>query len=887
MKLLWTGSWPWWLVIPLALMLIGFSVWVYQRQRVSRPLNRILPVLRGIAIFLLMLSLLQPVLARFFTEVKRGEVLVLVDNSGSMSVADRYEPARAIEVAWHLGRFPGKLRYTGFLDEDRMQEWAEIFVPLKNEPVRLRDLTLAADGVQEWREDLQAEIDAVAYLKGEAFTEWNAWLEQASALETSLRSEVERVEAAKKEDRDLLPRIPDATVWMELGESFSALQEAADNRLAEAGVSEVDEALKALEETSREELVRDIWEGNEVGLFQQLEDRGEVKLFGLDSGEQAMPEPALESLEEGHAASRLGSALRDAVKGRGDAPLSGVVLISDGNQNAGMTLGQFGEWVEGRNIPLVALGIGETEPREDLVVERVIAPETAFVDDRLSMRVRVSRVGFTDQPLALKVMHGEEEVHRQTIEPGEVDRLWVDVGFVETEKGERDYLVELEPQEEEWLERNNSRSVQVNVLDDPIRILLVDAWPRWETRYLDMMLHRDPRVECQTIFYGSSESGTLRTGEDQYPQDREELFGFEVVVLGDVNPDQFSRGQLEDLHAFVEERGGTLIWVAGSRYMPTAYTATPLWDLAPFRLDPEIGDAEKDGTDAFRVTLTETGKHDPMAVISNSDETSRRLWSELPALPWVRTGITALPLADRTAETVEGQTPVLIKSYRGLGKLVYIGSDSFWRWRDRARWTYHQRLWGQIILWSALGRTSGSDRYVKLMTDRLRYGNGEEVTVRARLLDEEGRPITEADAFVNVFDERLELVRKLHLRELAGGGGSYEASLTGLPEGAYTAKPEVFELRGLSVQAEIGFRIGELPTSEYVRLAYDEGALTDATEHVARVWNPEEALEVLEPAAEERIRREDLEIWNHPLYLLLAVGLLSAEWGLRRRNRYP
>jgi hypothetical protein len=253
----------------------------------------------------------------------------------------------------------------------------------------------------------------------------------------------------------------------------------------------------------------------------------------------------------------------------------------------------------------------------------------------------------------------------------------------------------------------------------------------------------------------------------------------------------------------------------------------------------------------------------------------------------VRTGVTALPLADRTAETEEGEAPVLIKSYRGLGKLVYIGSDSFWRWRDRARWTYHQRLWGQVILWSALGRTSGSDRYVKMMTDRLRYATGEEVTVRARLLDERGRPITGADAFVQIYDERNEQVRKLPLRELSGEGGAYEASVSGLPEGSYTAKPEVFELRGQPVQAEIGFRIGELPTSEYVRLTYDEGALKDATEHVARVWNPAGALDVLEPKTLETTRREDLELWNHPLYLLLAVGLLSAEWGLRRRRRMP
>lgn len=240
MNLLWTGSWPWWLVIPLGLTLIGFSIWVYQQQKAPRPLNRILPVLRGIAVFLLILSLLQPVLARFFSEVKRGEVLVLVDNSGSMTVADRYEPFRAVEVGWHLGHFPKKLRYTGFLEEKRTEEWMEVFEPLLSESVSVREMTATADALETWRDELTREINEVEYLKGDAFTAWREWDAQVGEVQDSLRTEVERVEAGKKEDRDLLPRVPESAVWTELGESFSRLQEEADTLLSEAGIEDVD-----------------------------------------------------------------------------------------------------------------------------------------------------------------------------------------------------------------------------------------------------------------------------------------------------------------------------------------------------------------------------------------------------------------------------------------------------------------------------------------------------------------------------------------------------------------------------------------------------------------------------------------------------------------------
>lgn len=868
MNVIWTGIWPIWAVLPLGLLLVASHVWLYRFQRVAKPWNRVLPVLRGLALTLLVLALLQPVLARFSREILRGQVLVVVDDSGSMTVADRYEPARAVRVAAALELFPVHLRAEFRTDPET---WGRIREPLEKEELRQADFRRAADRLERWVQDTRTRLDGHEYLGEDGPEGWTAWRKRTRDMKAALRDdETETRPGLEELDR--------------LRADFSDLQEAADLALAEAGIEAVDDGLAELAEMTRLDLVKRFWDQS---LSETLDAKGEIKVFGLDSGEQPFPEPNLDELSGGHSTSPLGDALRDALRGRGDAPLSGVVLISDGNINAGISLSEFTEMLEGRELLFAALGVGEQTPAVDLVLEEVIAPETVFANDRVTLRVLLSRHGFTDMPVTLNVRHEDEILHTQTIPPGESERLWVDVGFDEEEIGEREYRVELEAMEDEWLERNNHRDVRVNVLEDAIRVLLVDAWPRWETRYLDMMLQRDPRMDARTLFYGSSEGGRLRTGPELYPETREDLFGYEVVILGDVDPGQFSRSQLEDLRDFVEERGGTLIWIAGDRHMPHAFRQTPLWNLAPFREGGGIRSGQDDAFPVFALRLTDTGKHDPMSRISNDTEVSRRLWEELPPLPWVRGGLTALPMADRVAETVDGEIPVLIKSHRGLGRLVYIGSDSFWRWRDRARWTYHQRLWGQILLWSVLDRTGGSDPHVKLMTDRLHYADGETVTVRARLLSPEGRPLTGADAFAEILDSRGEQVRRVTLRELSGEGGAYEAAVDGLPEGRFMVRPVVFELRNEDVQAEVHFRVGDLPTNEFVRLAYDPIALRDATSHVARVWDPESALEAFEPHTREVTRREDLELWNHPLFLALVVGLLSAEWWIRRRKHLP
>ena len=66
-----------------------------------------------------------------------------------------------------------------------------------------------------------------------------------------------------------------------------------------------------------------------------------------------------------------------------------------------------------------------------------------------------------------------------------------------------------------------------------------------------------------------------------FPVSREELFGYDVVFFGDVNPSYLSRPVLENLVAYVTERGGGLVFIAGPRHTPLAFRGSPLEDLFP------------------------------------------------------------------------------------------------------------------------------------------------------------------------------------------------------------------------------------------------------------------------------------------------------------------
>ena len=62
-----------------------------------------------------------------------------------------------------------------------------------------------------------------------------------------------------------------------------------------------------------------------------------------------------------------------------------------------------------------------------------------------------------------------------------------------------------------------------------------------------------------------------------------ELFAYDVVVLGDVDPKLLPRGNraLQDIADFVRVKGGGLLFLSGEHGTPAAYLDTPLADFFP------------------------------------------------------------------------------------------------------------------------------------------------------------------------------------------------------------------------------------------------------------------------------------------------------------------
>ncbi len=928
MKLLWTGNIPWWAAVALFIAMAAASFWSYRRQPVGKPWSIILPSLRCAAGLLLILALMRPVLTEESIRTIRGRIPVIIDNSGSMSVADQYNDHELIRIAWHMNMFPNKVRNSTFENQgakftestlklDAVDKTAKALLGTGNNPDskiaekragQLHDRLEAAHGALiETLENIDKSINSYSYLekdngngpaaKKHFHAAFEKWKEQPSGWQKKLKEWYgaigERIE--KKEWPKAAEKAAEihqnAQKWTkelpEMSRSFQELQKQADTALAAAGIEEVDKAAKKLKNEKRWSLAQTVLNRPPHNLLDRLEEKGEVHIFGLQEPVEAMRRQDITNMTPSLASTRLASVIHETLRHFEQEPVAGVVVVSDGNNNAGATLESAGKLAKERRIPILLAGTGLERPQNDVVIESVNVPDTSFKDDRLDLDVVLRRHGYQDKPLKLKVTRAGRTLRELTVEPGDETRTTVDASFVENEHGSLAYRVEIEPQDNELLERNNSRDFQVMVLEDRIKTLLIDQYPRWESRYVRMMLSRDKRVKLKTIFIGSQEKEMLRTDDGMYPASQKELFAYQLVFLGDVNPDNFSREQLSDLRDFVVERGGTLMVMAGNLYMPEAYFGTPLIELFPFHSKPSAAGTRETkpvGSRNIKLKPAYEGRHDNLLQIGRTPAQSEQLWENLPGMNWVNDKVATSPATDRLVATENGH-PVMVKTYAGAGKVLYVGSDSFWRWRDRARWRYHHRFWGQIVLWAATGRTTGSDKHVKLMSNRLRYAPGEIVRIKTRLLDDEEVPIEQAQATISVLNEKDEVVRKTALLPVKGAPGEYRAEIHGLPRGHFRVKPEVFELREKDIKTEINFEIGDLAVGEYVHLSLNKDKMKKWADHYADVYQPGTLVHALEPVSIEEKTRADFEIWNTFYFMILVILLLGAEWQLRKRAR--
>ncbi|MGD9646769.1 MAG: hypothetical protein AB7U73_13730 [Pirellulales bacterium] len=690
--------------------------------------------------------------------------------------------------------------------------------------------------------------------------------------------------------------LPHLAVVLDDSASMGIADRYSDEELAARAAEQAQSA--GFDEPTRLNVAKSLLLREDAALLRKLERDYNLRLYllagaaRLQAGSAAEQQAALRELSPSGEATALGRGVRSVLADLRGTPPAALVLLTDGVTTEGEPLGDVAAYARRRGVPFYIVGLGDEKQVRDLELHDLLVDEVVFVDDIVQFEFTLSGAGYAGKrvPILLREKDKSEPVARlevQVADDGQPQK--VRLPYRPTEVGEFEYTIEIEPQEGESTTDNNREMRLVSVRREQIRVLLAQAYPNYEFRYLKTMLERDGTIEFHTVLqdsdpeYATSDKTALRL----LPHRREELFAYDVIVLADMNPGYLSTSVLENVAAFVEEKGGGVIMVAGPEFNPSAFQGTPLARLVPMETRAADNGPWREG---FQVLPTALGLDCPPFQLGDTPDETRRIWERLPPLYWFCEAAKLRPAARVLAEHPtrvmrDGRrVPLITLEYVGAGKVLFHAVDETWRWRYQVGDLYFARYWIQSIRYLSRSKLLGKDRSAELSVDRRSYRRGEPVRLRVRFVDERLAP--PADDGVTVMVERDNQERRsVTLHRDSASQGVFEGLLPQSPEGRFHGWLVEPALEGRA--PAVDFQV-VAPPGEFERIEMDRAELeraADATRgRLYTLANLRDLAGALPSGQQVPIDTlPPIPLWNRWPVLIVLLVLLCGEWLLRKR----
>jgi hypothetical protein len=655
---------------------------------------------------------------------------------------------------------------------------------------------------------------------------------------------------------------------------------------------------------TRLQLVQAVLTNPRLNLIDGLKKLGPLQpfLFGeqlTQVVEGLTPDGIRNDLKATDSRTALANALHDILQRKDRELPAAVVLVTDGLDNASKyDLAEVARRCGEAGMPLHIYGVGSAEGGL-LQIKEVAVADTIFYDDEVTVPVRWRSQGFTKGDVEITLTLQGKVVARKDfpVRPGEESRDFLK--FTPTKPllpdPQGDLVASVRLKDNDAFKDAWQRPVRL--ADRKVRVLYVENVPRWEYKFLQTALLRERRVEVKFIL-AQADPKALQSGPflRSFPT-REQLFGFDLLILGDVPPAVLTPDRVRWVQEFVKEGGG-LIAVAGRQHFPADFAEAGaggedkgLLELLPVEFAPVRFKGEADARpQPYLPFLTAAGERALYLSLADDAGQNQKQWHELPGFYWyypitkTRPGATTL-LAHPAAKLDNWPMPLWVVHHYGRGQALFVGTEETWRWRFNAEDQYFARLWGQLVYQMGLPHLLGHANRVEFALERGEAQLDRPGHVYLRLFDAEYQPLT--DELVHARLSQLDAkdgparTREIALQVVdpVRRPGEYRVLLPNDAAGRFELKLD----RPEPVSFE--YRVVLPPRHELQPAALAEESLLLAAQLSGGRYYREEDLHHLVASIVPRTaaftQRQEVLLW-HPLTMLLFVGLLTAEWILRK-----
>ena len=569
--------------------------------------------------------------------------------------------------------------------------------------------------------------------------------------------------------------------------------------------------------------------------------------------------------------------------------LRGVVLLSDGDWNIGDSPVKAATRFHMKGVPVFTVGVGSAVPLPDLELVSIDAPTYGVTKKQLRIPFVVRNTLGQDRDVNLTLSIDDVPTTTKTITVPAMGQAQDNMAWTPQETGNYDLTLRIAKDIRELIPENNELSAPISIRKEQLKVLVIESYPRWEYRYLRNALERDAGVDVTCLLFHPKlpQSGGGRGYIKRFP-DARELSKFDVVFLGDVGiaPEQLTVEQAQDLRQLVSAQAAGIVFLPGRSGAQDSLTTGPLADLYPVVLDPATPNGVGSSVQGY-FSLTEPGQRSLLTRLGDTDLDNSDVWRALPGFFWyagvkrAKAGTEILAVHDQVA-TVSGRVPLIVTKTYGTGKVLFMGTDSAWRWRHGVEDRYHYRFWSQVARWMAYRRQMAQGESIRLFYSPDRPHVDDVLTLNVNVMDNVGGPLDRGTVTVQAIapSGKTETIRLQPGIEDALG--LFVGTFVPKESGNYRLVATSSET-GASVQTDLS--VQGLNREQQGRLAR-----FDVLEEIAKITNGKlvpiaEVSTLLDhlaalPEPEPIIKRT--RIWAHPLWGGLIILLLGLFWVARK-----
>jgi hypothetical protein len=602
----------------------------------------------------------------------------------------------------------------------------------------------------------------------------------------------------------------------------------------------------------------------------------------------------------------LGNAFQSLATRHADGHVSGLLVISDFGQNAGIAPLAAARRL---GVPVFTLGVGATSA-VDLSVD-LLCPLTMKRADMSTVTVTLRHEGLDGYAVPVRVTARRTDagdsystgepliVGERTVELQD-SMLSLDFPFTPQDAGRFVFAAEVDPIEGEVVTENNRAEREVTVIDDFLRLLFVEYEPTWEWRFIKEVFHRDPLVGMRGFrtYLRSSDPVVRETNDLFLPSltlPRSEFFVYDVLFLGDMPKTALNTRFCELVKEFVGDFGGGLVVIAGPQFGPGELAGTPLADMLPVVVDP---DARLRQDREYRLKLTPLADQFDFMRLGQDDAENRTAWDNLGPLSWYWPVKRSAPLATTvlaehpTDTCLDGQTPqplIAVRKY-GRGEVVYVGFNEMWRVRRKYGERYYRQFWGQLIHRLGLSHALGGQKRFVVRTDRQHYRPEDNVLLTVEAYDENFNPLAESAVPGNTLQGRLLRPGRDEPEEHAveplivaqSRAGVFETKFPVVEDGEYqvqVADPISGDL------SRVHFRVTAVSAerrSAVRNVAVERSLAAETNGRSYELDTVSQFLHDFHPPRRTEYTTEIIPVWSTWLYFIPVILLMLGEWFVRK-----